>query len=64
MAIIRFIDVLFYNYLHLPISSMFFFGTVLMLVALLIPEGLPASPLVKRLFTFPAGKYGIKKGQG
>ncbi|MFC1823104.1 branched-chain amino acid ABC transporter permease [Thermodesulfobacteriota bacterium] len=63
MIIVRFIDVLFFNYLHLPISSMFFFGMVLMLVALFIPEGLLSSPRIKRLGTFLAGKYGMKRGQ-
>jgi len=34
--------------MHLPIPSMFFFGVVLMLVALFIPEGLLSSPWVRR----------------
>ncbi len=48
MIIIRAIDVVSFHYLHLPIPSMFFFGVVLMLVALFIPEGLLSSPWVKR----------------
>jgi ABC-type branched-subunit amino acid transport system permease subunit len=49
MIIIRAIDVISFHYLHLPIPSMFFFGIVLMLVALFIPEGLLSSPWVKRV---------------
>jgi branched-chain amino acid transport system permease protein len=48
MIIIRAIDVVSFHYLHLPIPSMFFFGVVLMLVALFIPEGLLSSPWVRR----------------
>ncbi len=48
MIIIRAMDVILYSYLSLPISSMFFFGIILMLVALFIPEGLLKSPLLKR----------------
>jgi len=48
MIIIRAIDVAFFHYFVLPIPSMFFFGIVLMLVALFIPEGLLSSPWVRR----------------
>ncbi len=51
MVIIRTLDVLFFNYLSLPISSMFFFGIILMLVALFIPEGLLKAPLLKRFWS-------------
>lgn len=47
MIIIRLIDVLFFHYIHLPIPSMFFFGLVLMLVALFIPMGLLNSSWVR-----------------
>jgi len=49
MIIIRTLDVVLYNYLSLPISSMFFFGIILMLVALFIPGGLLKSPLLKSI---------------
>lgn len=49
MIIIRTLDVVLYNYLSLPISSMFFFGLILMFVALFIPGGLLKSTLFKRL---------------
>ncbi|MGD9031880.1 MAG: branched-chain amino acid ABC transporter permease [Desulfobacteraceae bacterium] len=49
MIIIRAIDVVSFHYLHLPIPSMFFFGIVLMLVALFVPEGLVSSPWVRRV---------------
>ncbi len=49
MIIIRTMDVVLYNYLSLPISSMFFFGIILMLVALFIPGGLLKSSFGKKI---------------
>ena len=59
--IIRAIDGVSFHYLHLPIPSMFFFGIVLMLVALFIPEGLLDSPWVKRFGTALVIKFSGRK---
>jgi branched-chain amino acid transport system permease protein len=56
VAIIRVIDVAFFQYLALPIPSMIFFGVTLMIVALFIPEGLLRSPRVRRLWAALRGK--------
>jgi branched-chain amino acid transport system permease protein len=56
MIIIRSIDVLFFHYLVLPIPSMFFFGIVLMLVALFIPMGLLKAPWFMRVAALVALK--------
>lgn len=61
VAIIRTIDVAFFQYLALPIPSMVFFGVTLMIVALFIPEGLLRSPRIKRLATTLKGKMVPRK---
>lgn len=63
VAIVRAIDVAFFQYLRLPIPSMIFFGITLMTVALFIPEGLLRSPRVKRLVAALKGRVPQRRAE-